>query len=493
MNAGSSNIELDTLDVSSERIETVVQPLPVALKGKDGLEGISEIQVSYRGPAPEIPEERRESDNLDEEDEEFPDGGLKAWLVVGGSFFGLVADFGLINSMGAIQAYVSAHQLSNVSSSTSAWIFSIFTFFSYVGGIFSGILFDEIGAKVPLIAGSTLFFVGLFCTANCTSVYQFVLAFGVVAGLGAALCMAPLVGVISHWFKRKRATAVGMATLGGSIGGIIFPILLNSLYTSLGFVWAIRILSFVILACLSLSILLVKERLSERRHMSPTSTSLREISFKQVLATISTYLRNAVDFKALQDRRYALCVVGVAFGELSLICGLTYFASYAIRIGASTSVANMMIVIVNAVGIAGRYVPGLLADRYGVFNVMSLMLIGVFLSDIVLWYGIGRTVNSLYAYTVFYGFFSGSVLSISPVCCSAISPTRDFGKRYATMYLLAGFIFLVGVPVAGAIIGDESIHRYEYFILYTSILALIGASAFVCARLAISRTLWKKV
>ena len=36
-------------------------------------------------------------------DREFPDGGLRAWSVVFGSFMGLIPVFGVINSLGAIE------------------------------------------------------------------------------------------------------------------------------------------------------------------------------------------------------------------------------------------------------------------------------------------------------------------------------------------------------------------------------------------------------
>ena len=43
--------------------------------------------------------------------DDFPDGGLAAYLVLFGSFMGLIADFGIANSLGAIQSYVTSHQL----------------------------------------------------------------------------------------------------------------------------------------------------------------------------------------------------------------------------------------------------------------------------------------------------------------------------------------------------------------------------------------------
>ena len=57
--------------------------------------------------------------------QDYPDGGLVAWLVVLGSFFGLIVNFGIINSLSALEAYIAKHQLKNVDTSTVGWVFSI--------------------------------------------------------------------------------------------------------------------------------------------------------------------------------------------------------------------------------------------------------------------------------------------------------------------------------------------------------------------------------
>ncbi|KAL9598394.1 MAG: hypothetical protein Q9179_003922 [Wetmoreana sp. 5 TL-2023] len=43
----------------------------------------------------------------------YPEGGRRAWLVVLGSFSGMVASFGLLNTIGTFQAYLSTHQLAH--------------------------------------------------------------------------------------------------------------------------------------------------------------------------------------------------------------------------------------------------------------------------------------------------------------------------------------------------------------------------------------------
>lgn len=55
-------------------------------------------------------------------EETFPDGGTRSWLVVLGSFFLLMASYGMMNSTGVLQNYFATHQLSTYSTSAVGWI-----------------------------------------------------------------------------------------------------------------------------------------------------------------------------------------------------------------------------------------------------------------------------------------------------------------------------------------------------------------------------------
>jgi len=68
----------------------------------------------------------------------YPDGGLRAWSVVGASFLMVFCTFGLSNGFGIFQSYLSQHQLANHSQSDIAWIGSIQIFLAFFGGLFSG-------------------------------------------------------------------------------------------------------------------------------------------------------------------------------------------------------------------------------------------------------------------------------------------------------------------------------------------------------------------
>jgi hypothetical protein len=68
------------------------------------------------------------------QDAKYPEGGLRAWLVVLGSWCAMIPSMGLLNTIGILHAWTGSHQLAEYSSSSLGWIFGAFSFFLYFGG-----------------------------------------------------------------------------------------------------------------------------------------------------------------------------------------------------------------------------------------------------------------------------------------------------------------------------------------------------------------------
>jgi hypothetical protein len=73
----------------------------------------------------------------------YPEGGKEAWLVVFGSFISMVASFGVMNTLGTLHAHLSENKLAGHSEGEIGWIFGLYTFVSYFGGIQIGMLYRE--------------------------------------------------------------------------------------------------------------------------------------------------------------------------------------------------------------------------------------------------------------------------------------------------------------------------------------------------------------
>lgn len=99
----------------------------------------------------------------------YPEGGLRAWLVVLGSFSGMTASFGILNSAGTFQAYLSTNQLARESPSAIGWIFSLYAFLTFFCGVQIGPVFDAYGPRWLVFAGTVCLFGGMMGVAESTS------------------------------------------------------------------------------------------------------------------------------------------------------------------------------------------------------------------------------------------------------------------------------------------------------------------------------------
>jgi hypothetical protein len=144
------------------------QSAPVALSSD-----LSKGTTSSKGPASRDPEQPpfQELSHVDRPEITYPEGGRAAWAVAIGSWCAMTAGLGLVNSTGVLEAYLSNSIISSYSASATGWIFGIYVFVSYLGGIQTGPIFDARGPGELMIFGSLCILVGIFTVSFATSVY----------------------------------------------------------------------------------------------------------------------------------------------------------------------------------------------------------------------------------------------------------------------------------------------------------------------------------
>lgn len=221
-------------------------------------------------------------------DYDFPEGGTKAWLVVFGSFCIICGTFGLINSVGLFQAYWQEHQLAAYSSGDIGWISAVNVFLNLILGVQTGPLFDRYGPRGLIAVGSVVYVASLVLLAQCSKYWQFMLVYGIVAGLSSACLTTTALSVIAHWFEVKRGIASGITFAGSSLGGVAFPLVLRPMFQHLSWAWSIRVISLVILVLMIIGNLCIRGRLPPRKG------------------------GGAVDLKCFLDARFSWTTLGVA-------------------------------------------------------------------------------------------------------------------------------------------------------------------------------------
>ncbi len=101
---------------------------------------------------------------------------------------------------------------------------------------------------------------------ECRVYWEFMLCLGILSGVSSALISTTALSSVSHWFKRKRGIATGIAMSKSPIGGVVMPLLLRSTFDKYSWNWSIRILAFTRLACLVIGSVFTSGRLKPDRN-----------------------------------------------------------------------------------------------------------------------------------------------------------------------------------------------------------------------------------
>lgn len=73
-------------------------------------------------------------------------------------------------------------------------------------------------------------------TAECKEFWQLLLCQGFLTGVSCGMIFGPIPTIVSHWFKKRRSLAFGIAGTGSSIGGTVIPIATRNLIELIGYV-----------------------------------------------------------------------------------------------------------------------------------------------------------------------------------------------------------------------------------------------------------------
>ena len=205
-----------------------------------------------------------------------PDGGWAAWTQVLMAHIIIFNTWGYINSFGVFQVYHVQNLLRPPSD--ISWVGSIQIFLLFSIGTVSGRASDAGYFKQTFAAGLLMQLIGLFMTSLSKTYWQLFLAQGICTGIGNGLLFCPSLAVLTTYFLKRRAIAVGIAACGTATGGVVFPLIAQHLLPRIGFGWTVRIMGFIMLVTMIFPLVLMRSRLPPRR----TGPLVELAAFKEV-------------------------------------------------------------------------------------------------------------------------------------------------------------------------------------------------------------------
>lgn len=356
-----------------------------------------------------------------------PDGGVVAWTQACLGHLVIFTTWGFINSFGLFQSYyVNNMQLG--SPSAVAWIGTIQVWILFNVGTLSGRATDAGYFKLTFILGAIIACLGMFMLSLCTQYWQVFLAQGVCVGLGFGMVFVPSLALVSTYFLKKRSIALGIAVTGSATGGLIYPVIAQQLFPTIGFGWGVRVMAFVMLACYSVCAAFLKPRLPPRK-TGPL-----------------------VEWSAFKEPAYTLYLLCGFFFFWSVYIGFFYITSFSRSVlGASQETSINLLLVLNGVGVVARMSINTLAAYTGPIN---MLLPFVFATGVMCfgWIGV-HNLTGLWAFTAIYGVCGAALQGLWPVVLTSLTADpKKVGVRTGMGFAFVGFAVLTGSPIGGALI-----------------------------------------
>lgn len=393
-----------------------------------------------------------------------PDGGLEGWTQALMAHLIVFNTWGYINSFGVFQThYVEAlgHPPSDIS-----WVGSVQIFLLFFVGTFSGRATDYGLFRLIFLVGCFFQLLGVFMTSLSTKYWHLFLAQGICTGLGDGLVFCPALSLLSTYFSKKRALAIGIGASGSATGGLVFPVIVQQLLPKIGFPWTVRVIGFVMLAIQAVTLAFTKPRLPPRK-----SGAL-------------------VEWSAFKELPYALFSIGMFLNFWGLYFAFYYIGSFGRNIlGISETDSINDLLVLNGVGLIGRLVPAHLADRF--FGPLNTLIPFVFVSGLLLycWAAVSSK-GGLVSFAVIYGLFAAGIQSLFPATLSNLTTDlKKAGVRMGMVFSVISFACLTGPPLAGALIQRKD-GDYLYAQMFAGTVLMAGCATLVAARVA--KKGWRK-
>ncbi len=356
------------------------------------------------------------------------------------------------------------------------------TFFGFIGQFIYGTLVIRVGARILMLIGSFVGGIAFILLIRAEQLWQFYLFYillymgnGAYGGIVASTA-------VNNWFQVKRGKALGIATAGISFSGATLPLLALLLILHRGTEDASLVIGLMIFIVAPLAWLIVRDwpeqygmlpdgilqdaSIDNRQfNSSPQFSQNIPVNYtvhNEIFWTLPRLLRTGAFWKL--GIAYSLIMIGTV-GVMSQL--KPRFAD----IGFSDMAAMGMMAATAFMGAIGKYVWGMLCDRFEPRKIVTLLAAA---NSIGLGLALFRdSLPALYLFVLIFGFTMGGIMSTYPIIVADLFGRKAFASvlRFVSMFLV---LQLMGYIIAGQ--SFDRLGSYDPAYILFIALDLIAAS-----------------
>lgn len=334
-------------------------------------------------------------------------------------------------------------------------------------GFFWGMASDRFGTRPVVLAACLLLCLGLWLASRAESLLQFQLCYGVLLGVAGGAFFAPVIAATTLWFRRRRALAVALVSVGMGAAPMTVSPLAGWLILELGWRDAMALTAGLALLVLLPVALLLRRAPAAAGEGEAGMAAAQGGGAPAAPARLGQTLASPA-FTLLALTFFLCCAAhsGPIF----------HVVSYAIHCGIAPMAAVSVYSVEGLAGLGGRFLLGIAADRLGAKPVLVAGLMVQALA--IAAYARAAELADFYLLSIVLGAAYGGVMPLYAVLARDRFPPQQMGGVLGAATSISALGMAAG-PMAGGWLFD-SLGSYAPLYLGSAALGL-GAVAIALA------------
>jgi len=344
-----------------------------------------------------------------------------------------------------------------------------------------GRLCQMIGPKKVLIIGCLSSGVSFFLVTLTKSLWFFYLVYAVLSLTLSAVTFVPVSSLLSVWFERRRGTAIGLAYIGISAGGLILSPIIGAITERFGWQHTFMFLGILMwVLALPMALFVIKD--------NPAAMDLYPDGDPPPAPLIGDTIKTNVPGRSITEEGWplgqafkslqywwivmAFCLVSVGYMGI-----LQHQVPLISERGIPYTLATIALGAISAIGGAGKFGLGRLTESIPFKWVMvicfSMQIIGLILLLNL------HNMAILWLYAIFFGFGMGGVIVLQPLAISRYFGLASFGILLGVCQLFHSIGSSMGSFLSGLLY--DHFGNYQQALMVYIVLYLIGITAVLLA------------
>jgi MFS family permease len=392
------------------------------------------------------------------------------WRMVGVAF---LADFFAVGflfySFGVFLAAVEADL--GASRTQISWALGIANLVGSFAAPLIGRALDRFPVRRIMLLGTGLTAAGFAALSQVAALWQFLAIFGSLLAVGTmAMGHLSSAKLVANWFEVRRGTALGIATVGISLSGLVMPPVATWLILNVG--WRGGFLAYAAATLLVVAPVALLFVVSRPEDVGQTPDGLPEpepVAGAPRLAATSWRTR-----EILREPAFLGTVIPFGLGFFAISAVLTHLVPHARDLGIDAYRAATVLSFVAAAGMAGKVAFGWIADRLGAPQALALSLLLQLVGVVALL--VAHPYAALVATGLLFGFGMGGMVPLQGAMLAAAFGRVSFGKAMGLMRPFQVPLHALGVPFAGYVFEKTGSYDLAFQLFMLTYVVAIAAA-----------------